>query len=151
MDPRLWFWSAAFADLTAVLVLGLLGLRRIRAGEWRAHRNRMLAASALIGVFLIAYLLKVQWIGHEDLSRWSSFQIAVLRIHEIGIAAMLGGGAYAGYRAWRFRTTLPAGPLLTDGAGAADRSAHRWAGRVALVGTALAWATAALLLIGMTG
>lgn len=150
MDPRPVFWSVALLDLSAVLLLALLGLRRIRAGDWRGHRNRMLAAAALIAVFLVAYVLKVEWIGHEDVASWSDFRIAILRIHEFGIAAMLGGGLYAGYRAWRFRSGLPAAAVLPQvDPGAAARVGHRWAGRIALAGTGLAWATALVLLTGM--
>ena len=147
MEPRLLFWTLALADLSAVLLLALLGLRHIRRGVWRSHRRCMLAAGSLIGLFLVAYLLKVQWLGHEDLDAWSGGLVLVLRVHEVGIAAMLGGGAYAGWRAFRFRHALPDGPQLPAAAFASPP--HRWAGRVAVAGTALAWATALLLLAGM--
>ena len=144
------FWTAAWIDLGAVVVLALLGLRHIRRGAWHAHRRCMLAAASLVACFLVAYLLKVQWLGHEDVASWSAFRVAVLRVHEVGIAAMLGGGLYAGYRAWRFRAGLPAADALppVDPA-AGERVGHRWAGRIALAGTGLAWATAVLMLIGM--
>lgn len=147
MEPRLLFWTLALADLTAVLLLALLGLRHIRRGAWRSHRRCMIGAGCLIGFFLLAYLLKVQWLGHEELGAWSEGLVLVLRIHEVGIAAMLSGGTYAGWRAFRFRQSLPEGPQLPAAAFASPP--HRWAGRVAVAGTALAWATAVLLLVGM--
>ncbi len=150
MDPKLVFWTFALLDLSAVFALAVLGLRRIRRGEWRDHRNRMLAAVALVVGFLVAYLLKVQWLGHEDLASWSLFRVVVLRVHECGIAAMLGGGLYAGYCAWRFRRTLPAGGVLGDNDPAPpERVAHRRAGRVAVSGIAVAWTTAVVMLAGM--
>ncbi len=151
MDPRSVFWTAALADLSLVLLLALLGLRQIRRGAWRAHRRCMLSAAALIGIFLAAYLLKVQWLGHENVAAWSPGLVLVLRIHELGIAAMLGGGLYAGWRAFRFRHSLPDGPLLrADPAASGLRLSHRWAGRVAVAGAALAWATALRLLAEIT-
>jgi uncharacterized membrane protein YozB (DUF420 family) len=149
MDPRHAFWALALVDLSAVLILALLGLRRIRRGEWRAHRMRMLTGVALVAGFLVAYVGKVRWLGHEDLGSWSAFQVAVLRVHELGIAAMLGGGLAAGWCAFRFRGTLPAGGRLGDEPATASRVLHRRAGRVALAGIGVAWATAVLLLLGM--
>jgi uncharacterized membrane protein YozB (DUF420 family) len=140
----------ALLDLGAVVVLALLGVRQIRHGHWRAHRNFMLAATALVVGFLGAYLLKLHWMGHEDVASWSPFQVGVLRVHEVGIAAMLLGGAFAGYRAWRFRWGLPPGDrLLPLAERPPERTSHLWAGRVAVAGAALAWLTAALLLAGM--
>jgi len=147
---HLAFWTAAWIDLGAVLALALLGVRQIRRGAWRAHRRSMLGAALLVGLFLVAYLLKVQWLGHEDLAAWTGAQRWVLRVHEAGIAAMLLGGALAGWRAWRFRDTLPRGPQLPAGdERSRERAGHRLAGRVAVAGAALAWLTAALLLAGM--
>lgn len=150
MQAHLVFWSAALLDLAAVAGLALLGVWQIRRGAWRAHRRCMLGAAALVGVFLAAYVLKVRWLGPEELASWSGFQIAVLRVHELGIAAMLGGGLYAGYRAFRFRATLPTEPLLpAEDPASRQRVGHRRAGRVAVAGATLAWLTAALMLAGM--
>lgn len=150
MSAHLAFWTAAWIDLGAVALLALLGRQQIRRGAWRAHRRSMLAATTLVGLFLVAYLLKVWLVGHEDLSAWSPMQIWVLRIHEVGIAAMLGGGLYAGWRAFRFRASLPAGPQLpAHDEGSPGRAGHRWAGRVAVAGAVLAWLSAAGMLAGM--
>jgi uncharacterized membrane protein YozB (DUF420 family) len=150
MDPKSVFWTLALLDLSAVVLLALFGLRRIRHGQWRGHRNRMLAAVALVVGFLVAYALKLQLLGHEDLASWSPFRVAVLRVHELGIAAMLGGGLYAGYRAFRFRRTLPAKAVLpADDPASRQRVAHRWAGRIAIAGAAVAWITAVAMLAGM--
>jgi hypothetical protein len=63
---------------------------------------------------------------------------------------MLLGGAYAGSRAWRFRRTLGPGPLQpATEASRRDRARHRIGGWVAIMGGALGFATAAVVLAGM--
>jgi uncharacterized membrane protein YozB (DUF420 family) len=148
MDARLVFWTASLANLGAILACALVGLRLVRRGEVAAHRRCMLTASALVGLFLVAYLGKVALIGHEDRSAWSALDYAVLHVHELCIAGMLGGGVLALVLAHRFRPrlgdppSLPAEPL--PGA-----VAHRRAGRTAIVGGLLAFLTAAGVLAGM--
>jgi uncharacterized membrane protein YozB (DUF420 family) len=148
MDARLVFWSAALVNLGAILACALVGLWLVRRGEVAAHRRCMLTASGLVVLFLVAYVAKVALVGHEDRSTWSALDHAVLYVHELCIAGMLGGGSLALLRAHRFRPllgdppSLPAGPLP----GAAG---HRRAGRTAIVGGVLAFLTAAGVLAGM--
>jgi hypothetical protein len=63
---------------------------------------------------------------------------------------MLAGGATAGFWAWRLRASLAGlSRLPPDGSALPARRAHRRAGRVAVVGSLLALAGAALVLAGM--
>jgi uncharacterized membrane protein YozB (DUF420 family) len=148
MDPKLAFWCAALANLGLILVFAALAVRAVRRGDVRAHRRRMLTAAALVGLFLVSYLVKVAVLGREDRSLWSAFDRAVLYVHETCVAAMLGGGIFAGIRAWRFRARL--GPALAlPRESLPGRVPHRRAGWIALVGAALAFVTAGGVLAGM--
>lgn len=148
MDPKLAFWCVALVDLGVVVGCAMLGVRAIRRGNVRLHRRCMLTAAALVAAFLAAYLLKVALLGREDRSLWTRLDHTVLYVHESCVAAMLVGGAYAGWRASRFRAhlgrslSLPSRPLP-------GRLRHRRAGWVAVVGAALAFATAGGVLAGM--
>jgi uncharacterized membrane protein YozB (DUF420 family) len=148
MDPKLLFWCVALLDLGVVAGCAVAGVRAIRRGDVRVHRRCMLAASVLVAVFLAAYLLKVALLGKEDRSLWTRLDHTVLYVHESFVAAMLLGGAFALWRASRFRVhlgrslTLPSRPLP-------GRLQHRSAGWIAVVGAALAFATAGGVLAGM--
>ncbi len=150
MTASLAFWTGSLLNLGVILALALWAVQAIRRGRWRQHRRLMLWAIALVGVFLVAYLTKVALLGHEDRSAWSPLDVTVLRVHEACIAAMLAGGAYAGFRALRFRRGLPDAPTLPPAdPRSSERGGHRAAGRIAVAGAAGAWLTAAWMLAGM--
>lgn len=148
MDPKLLYWTGAFANLGLIAACALLGVRHIRRGEVAGHRRMMLAATSLVGLFLVSYLLKVGLLGREDRSAWSALDLGVLYVHELCIAAMLIGGALAGHRAWRFRAGLgPRPPTAQERS--RDHLLHRRSGWVALVGCLLGLVTAFGILAGM--
>ncbi len=149
MDPKLAYWTWALANLLAVVACVGFGVRRIRAGDVRTHRRLMLAASALVGLFLVSYLVKVAALGKEDRSLWTTADYAILYTHEACIAVMLVGGALAGWRAWRFRRAVGDGPLPDRHSRARDRVWHRRAGWAAVAACVLSFATAAAVLAGM--
>ncbi|MGH0029115.1 MAG: DUF420 domain-containing protein [Myxococcota bacterium] len=148
MDPKLAYWTGALLNLGVITLCVVLGVRAIRRGQVRRHRNLMLTSAALVGLFLASYAVKVMVLGKEDRSLWTSLDYAVLYVHELCIAAMLLAGGLAIFRAWRFRSrlgpdgTLPAEPLPGG-------PSHRRAGRVAVVGVVLGFVTAGGVLFGM--
>ncbi len=149
-DPKILYWTGALANFFAVVVFALLGVRRIRARAVRAHRRLMVTAASLVGLFLVSYLLKVSFLGREELGLWSSGRVAVLYLHETCILIMLLAGATAGYHAFRFRRSLPADPMLPPEDSARGRRRwHRRAGWTAVVASALAFVTAVFVLVGM--
>jgi uncharacterized membrane protein YozB (DUF420 family) len=148
MDPKLIFWCVAFANLGVIVVCAVAAVRAVHRGDIRAHRRLMLTSAVLVGVFLAGYLLKLALLGREDRSAWSHLDHVILYVHESFVALMLLGGAFAGWRASRFRAhlgrslTLPSKPLP-------GRRQHRGAGWIAVVGASLAFATAGGVLAGM--
>jgi uncharacterized membrane protein YozB (DUF420 family) len=150
LDPKLVYWTLALADLGAVAGCLLAGVRRIRRRDIRGHRRRMLAASALVGLFLSSYGVKLILLGREDRGQWTALDRAVLYTHELCVATVLVAGAVAGICAWRFRAQLGAGAPHPSGPPTRRiRRVHRRAGRAAVVGCLLAFVTAMLVLAGM--
>jgi uncharacterized membrane protein YozB (DUF420 family) len=151
MNPNLAFWTAALVNLLAVTALVAIGIRNIRRGKLSQHRRCMKTAATLVTCFLGAYLLKVLWIGRERLSEWSGPAVAILRIHELCVFAMVVGGLAAlmlSRRMHRNRnrlTHLPDAPLASSRA----LRRHRMAGWTAAIGAGLAFVTAAIVLLGM--
>jgi uncharacterized membrane protein YozB (DUF420 family) len=150
VTPVLAYWTGALANFAGVVALAIFGVRAVRRRDVRTHRRCMLAAGILVALFLASYVFKVVALGREDLDLWSAGAVAVLRLHETCILVMLVAGATAAAHAWRFRRSLPAGPLPPPSdATRRDRLRHRRAGWIAVVASLLALATAVTVLAGM--
>ena len=150
MDAKLLFWTAALVNLGVLVGFALYGVRFARRGEIARHKRAMKVASWMILAFLAAYVLKVQFLGREDQSVWSTLDVWVLRIHELFVVFMLIAGAVA----WRQGKKLQATRLVThDPADPAPDArvlrTHRLAGRTAVVSSVLAFVMAIGVLAGM--
>ena len=152
MDAKIVFWTLAFLDIGFVFGFAIAGVRQIRRGEVARHRRSMITAVLLVVVFLASYLLKVAFLGQEDVDLWSARSRLVLYVHETGIALMLVAGAVAGSQAWRMRGTRVVTRELSDPPAALSaRRWHRRAGWAAVAGASLATAMAVGVLAGMYG
>jgi uncharacterized membrane protein YozB (DUF420 family) len=150
VTPNLWFWTVALANLGVVVACGARGVRAIRRGDARTHRRMMLAATALVGLFLASYLLKVAWLGREDRSTWTAIDYAILYVHELCVAAMLVAGGTALFRGLRFQRLLrPSWRVPTAADSLPGRATHRRAGRIAAWAGTLAFLTAIGVWTGM--
>lgn len=150
MDPKLIFWTAAFANLTAVCGFAIAGVRHVRRGEVARHRRSMKIASLLVLAFLASYALKIQFLGRENMAVWSTVDVWVLRIHELFVMQMVVGGGIA----WIHARKLLGTRLVTHDSSdpvpdARPLRIHRLAGRAAVIGSLLGWAMAVVVLIGM--
>ncbi len=132
------FWALALGIMTVAVGYAVRGWRRVRSGEIEAHRRDMIRACWWVGAFLLFYLGKVAFLGHEDLASWSPARHLVVDIHRGIVFSMLGLGAAA-------RWLGPRGLLRGVGA----RAMHRRLGRVAVLAGALGLATATLVLVQM--
>ena len=140
MDPKLFFWTLAFADLGALCAVALLGIRYARRGEIARHKRAMKIATLLVVVFLLSYLLKLQLLGREDMSVWSQLDVWILRIHELFVMQMMIAGSVA----WIQARKLVATQLVTHDPNdpvpdSETVRIHRLAGRTAVVGAVLAF------------
>jgi uncharacterized membrane protein YozB (DUF420 family) len=152
MDPKLFFWTLALADLGVVNAVAILGIRYARSGEIARHKRAMKIASLLVVGFLGSYVLKLQFLGCEDMSIWTTFDVWVLRIHELFVLQMLIGGSIA----WTQARKLLGTQLVTRDTNdplpdAQVVRVHRLAGRTAVVGAILAFLMAIGVLAGMYG
>lgn len=152
MDPKLIFWTCALADLGAVCGTALFGVRYVKRGEIARHKRAMKTASLLIVVFLVSYVLKLVFLGREDMSTWTSFDVWVLRIHEFFVFQMLTGGSIAWIQARKLlKTRLVTHDSNDPAPDSRTVRIHRLAGRTAVVGSVFAFLLAIGVLIGMYG
>lgn len=152
MDPKLFFWTWALADLGVLCVTALFGVRYARRGEIARHKRAMKIASLLVVAFVGSYVLKLQFLGREDLSVWSTLDVWVLRIHELFVLQMLIGGSIAWIQARKLvKTQLVTHDPNDPAPDAQTVRVHRLAGRTAIVGGVCAFFFAIEILAGMYG
>jgi uncharacterized membrane protein YozB (DUF420 family) len=150
MDAKLIYWTAALANLAAVVVCAGLGWRRARRRDFQAHRRLMLAASWLVLAFLLSYALKVAFLGREQLELWAQPYVRMLHVHELFVSLMLVCGITALVQARRLG--LPRGadsPPIDAAKLARGLRVHRGIGRVAILAGVGGLGTAAYVLWGM--
>lgn len=150
MDPKVLYWTAAFVNLAVIAGLVLRGVVHIRRGDVVRHRRAMLTGAWLVAAFLVSYGLKVAFLGREDLSVWSAFQVHTLRLHETCVLAMLVAGSVALTRVRRMRgsrnvTRDPADPPAPE----STARWHRRAGWTGVIGALTGLASAGVVLAGM--
>jgi uncharacterized membrane protein YozB (DUF420 family) len=150
LDPKVLYWTGAFANLVVIAVLAVQGVRLAKAGEYARHARAMRAAAVLVGAFLLSYVLKLAFLGREEPGTWGRNAVWILRFHELCVLVMLVGGAVALALSRRLRGTKLFTRAATDPAAPPALSRrHRFAGRSAVIGALLGATTAALVLTGM--
>ncbi len=152
MDPKLIYWTAAWLNMLVIMGLAWSGIRRIRRGQVAAHRRRMLGAASLVAAFLGSYLLKLFFLGREQLGLWDPLYVTVLRVHELCILVMVVAGGTALGLALRLRlaeardgSRAPGDPARLP----ARLRLHRRAGRSAVAAVVAGLLTAGVVLYGM--
>lgn len=150
MDTQLFFWAAALVNLAVLCGFALSGVRYARRGEIARHLRAMKISSWLVVAFLGSYLLKVGFIGREDQSVWSNLDVWILRIHELFVLFMIGGGAVA----WVQGRKLALTRLVTHEPSDPTPDAkivrtHRIAGRTAVISSVVALVLAIGIFAGM--
>jgi len=150
MDPKLLFWTGALLNMGVIVCLAGWGVRQRRHGDVAAHRRSMLLAGSLVILFVLSYVLKLLFLGREDLAAWSATDLWILRVHELCVATMLLAGGVGLWRArvlgrTRNATGDPADPVAPS----AVTAWHRRAGWAAVVAALLGFATASMVLAGM--
>ncbi len=150
MDAKVLYWTGAFINMGFVVGLALHGVSQLRAGNPGRHRAMMISSTCLVLAFIVSYACKLQLLGREDLTMWSSTAVSILRFHETCVLAMVVAGAAGLYWGRELRATQsfslnPEGPL----APASVARRHRRSGQVALAGAILGFISAGFVLVGM--
>lgn len=150
MDPKLLFWTGAFANMGVIVGFAAWGVAARRRGAMALHRRNMLIGVGLVLLFVLSYLIKLLLLGREDRSAWSSGDVWTLWIHELCVLAMLIAGGVAAWRGRKLATTRnntlsPQDPPAPAGLA----RGHRLAGWAAVIAVLLAFLTASLVLAGM--
>lgn len=150
MTLQLLYWTAALLNLAVICILALLAIRHARRSEIARHRRSVRIASWLVLAFLGSYVVKLMWLGREDRSDWTLFDVWMLRIHEVFVLQMV----VAGVVAWLHGRKLLPTRLVTLEASDPEAPAplarrHRIAGRTAVAGACLALLFAIGVLAGM--
>ena len=150
MDPKVVYWGAAVANFAVLTGFAVAGVRQIKRGERERHRRSMRVAASLVVVFLVSYVLKLAFLGREDRSSWSTFDVWTLGFHELCVLAMLVGGGTALVLGRRLEGTKL---FSADGDAPAksDLARHGVAGRVATIGAVLGLLSAGVVWLGMLG
>jgi len=137
-DPKLAYWTAALVNMAIALGLAVAGVRRVQRRDIAGHRRFMLAATALVGLFLVSYVAKVSLLGREQLELWDPRYVWTLRIHETCVLTMVIAGGRALWLGAR------------EGFRDPERAwVHRRAGRIALISGGLGVLSASYVLYGM--
>jgi uncharacterized membrane protein YozB (DUF420 family) len=150
MDAKLVYWSAALANMIAVVICALVGVRRARAGAYAAHRRSMLTAAWLVLAFVGSYVLKLVFLGREQLELWEASYRTVLQVHETCVLVMVAGGIGAIVQARRLGLPrTPESVELEPGRLQRGLRWHRGMGRSAVIASVLGLLTASYVLWGM--
>jgi uncharacterized membrane protein YozB (DUF420 family) len=150
-DPKTAYWTLAWLNLAAIVVMAWLGRWLARRKELQGHRRLMLGACTLVVLFVASYGLKLAFLGRETLATWEPHYRLALRVHELCVAGMLLGGALALWHAHsaRLKPGAAAPVWRTPAQIAASRWWHRRAGLLAIVSATAAVVTAGYVLAGM--
>ncbi|WP_455388963.1 DUF420 domain-containing protein [Petrachloros mirabilis] len=65
MDPKMIMWTSVLLGLTAAYGVAWVGARAARRGNVQPHSRWMLTMSTMIGMWLVAYLVKQLLFGTE--------------------------------------------------------------------------------------
>ncbi|MEZ4282985.1 MAG: DUF420 domain-containing protein [Myxococcota bacterium] len=150
MNPGLVYWTAALVNLGIVCAMAVFGVRCVRRGEIARHRQAMKLASWLVVAFLLSYVLKVVMIGREDMSRWSTAELWVLRVHELFVLVMLIAGGIAWLQSRRLVATRSVTRDPRDPEAEPDvLRRHKRAGWTAVLSAIAGFALAGVVLGGM--
>ena len=150
MDPKVLYWTGAFANMVLITVLAFRGVGQVRRGDVAGHRRQMLWCAWLVVAFLVSYGLKVWLLGREALFRCDAFFVDMLRFHETCVLVMIVGVVVAlsfgrAMRGTRNRTREAADPPAPE----RTLRVHRLSGRTAIVGLVFAVLSAFVVLSGM--
>jgi uncharacterized membrane protein YozB (DUF420 family) len=132
MDLKTLLWYLVLSSVTAAYLVVLAGVRAARSHDVSHHSRRMIVGCTIVGIWLVAYVLKRVLFGRESFpgteTQYWSLYVPLFVTHMLLAVATIGLGAYnlyIGLHRLRFGSV---------GAMAAGMTTHRRIGYV-LLGT----------------
>ena len=95
MDLKSWLWYGVLTSITAAYLVAMAGVRSAKQHEVSHHSRRMIVACTIVGIWLVAYVLKQVLFGRErfggpDSHYWSLY-LPLFSIHMALTTISLGG------------------------------------------------------------
>lgn len=98
MDMKSFLWYAVLTCITAAYLMALAGVRSAKAHDVPHHSRRMIIACTIVGIWLVAYVLKQVLFGREQFrgtpEEYWRFYMPVFVAHMILAVTTIGLGAY---------------------------------------------------------
>lgn len=128
MDIKTFLWYSVLSSITGAYLVALAGVRAAKAHDVPHHSRRMLMACTIVGIWLVAYVLKQALFGrerfHGSLQEYWTLYVPAFAAHMLLAITTIGLGAYNLYMGLR---RLRHGSV---GAMAAGVTRHRRMGRL---------------------
>lgn len=98
MEMKAVLWYAVVAAISAAYVVALAGVRAAKRHDLGPHSRRMVAASVIVGFWLVAYVTKQVLFGRERFggTEWQywSLYVPVFFLHMVCAILTVALGAY---------------------------------------------------------
>ena len=98
MDLKTILWYLVLSSLTVAYLVVLAGVRAAKSHDVSHHSHRMIVGCAIVGIWLVAYVLKQAIFGREsfqgpDSVYWTVY-VPVFITHMLLAVTTIGLGAY---------------------------------------------------------
>lgn len=98
MDMKTWLWYGVLTSITAAYLVAMAGVRSAKQHEVSHHSRRMIVACTIVGIWLVAYVLKQVLFGRErfggpDTHYWSLY-VPLFSIHMALAVTTISLGGY---------------------------------------------------------
>lgn len=98
MDLKSWLWYGVLSSITAAYLVAMFGVRAAQHHEVSHHSRRMIVACTIVGIWLVAYVLKQVLFGRErfagpDAYYWSLY-LPLFSVHMALAVTTISLGGY---------------------------------------------------------
>ena len=101
MESKTVLWYAVLGMVTAGYLVTLAGVRAAKQHDLPHHSSRILAACTIIGLWLVAYVIKQALFGRERFggteSQYWRLYVPILSFHMMCAVSTIGLGVYNWY------------------------------------------------------
>lgn len=98
MDLKTFLWYAVLTSITGAYLVALAGVRAAKGHDVPHHSRRMIIACTIVGIWLVAYVLKQSLFGREafggTVEQYWSLYVSMFATHMLLAVATIGLGIY---------------------------------------------------------